>query len=86
MKKKIAELEAEIFRLKIQSDISLQNEKIKAKHAVNEQKIQLKEVRAEISKKNTQIIKMSEVVEELRNNRLISDENAKFLNVGTHSK
>lgn len=81
LKKKIAELEAEVFRMKIQSDISLQNEKIKAKCAVNAQKIQLKEVRKELSKKNSQIIKMSEVVEELKNNCLISDENAKFLNV-----
>lgn len=83
--KKIAELEGTILRLKIESDVALQNEKIKAANALKLQKIQVKETRAELSKKNSQIIKMSEVVEDLRNNKLISDENAKFLNVNSTS-
>lgn len=83
--KKIADLEAEVFRLKIQNDVALQNEKVKAEKAIKLQKVQLEETRAELSKKNTQIIKMSEIVQDLRNERLISDENAKFLNVNRKS-
>lgn len=74
-------LEAQIQRLKIENDIALQNEKIKAENAIKRHKVQLKETKAELSKKNTQITKMSEIVQDLRNERLISDENAKFLNV-----
>lgn len=83
LKATIAELEKEIFRLKIQNDVALQHERIKTKEAVQVQKMELIQVRAELSKKDSEITKMSQVVEILRNNRLISDENAKFLNVNS---
>lgn len=81
LKKKISELEANIARLTIEKDVAVQHERIKAAEAVKAQKIKLNEAKAEISNKNDQITKISQVVQDLRNHHLISEKNAKFLNV-----
>lgn len=59
----------------------MQNAKIKSEIAMTSQKTLLKQAQKELLQKDSQITKMSEIVEELRNNRLISPEDAKFLNV-----
>lgn len=80
---KIAELENEILRLKIENDVALQNEKIKANNIVKSQRVLLKNAKKELLRKEKQINKMSDLVDELQNERLVSPDDAKFLNVSS---
>lgn len=82
LKMKIAALEKEIAHMKLQHDIQLQHERKKAKDAVQSQAIRLKESQKEVSKKDRQLDKMEEIVDQMKAIQLISPDDAKFLNVG----
>lgn len=80
---KVAELEKEILCMKIQHDIEIQNMKIKFEKSHQVQSNHLKETKKELSKQKSQVIRLEDVVKELREQRFISPDDAKFLNVSS---
>lgn len=83
---RVTELEKEIAIMKIQHDIEIQKIKIKSTNLRDSQSNKLKEARKEVSKQKTKLIRLEDVIKELREEHYISSEDAKFLSVSSKTK
>lgn len=80
---RVAELEKEIAVMKIQHDIELQKMKIKSTKLHDSQTNKLKEVKKELCRQKTKVLRLEDVIKDLHEERYISSDDAKFLSVSS---
>lgn len=78
---KIQELEKEIVKLNIQHSIELQKIEINAKKKIQKKNVELKVTKTELSKQKNKLLRLEDVIQDLRENQYISPDDAKFLNL-----
>lgn len=81
LKARIAKLEKEIFDTKIQHDIEIQKIKVKSEESAKKKTDKLKNTMKELSKQKSKVFRLEDVVKDLREQRYISPDDAKFLDV-----
>lgn len=81
LQKRIQELENQICVMQIQHDVQIQHEKVKSKHIVQSQATRCKVLQKELTKKESRMVKMEELIEELKGHHFISPGDEKFLDV-----
>lgn len=78
---KVAELEKVIFSMKVAHDVEVQKIKIQAKNRHRAKTNELKTAKKQLSKQQSQVIRLEDVIKELHEQHYISPEDAKSLNV-----
>lgn len=78
---KIKELEKQIEQLKFQHNVELERQKVNSA----KQKERYQTSKKEVSKRNAELNSLKDVIEKLRQDRFISNDDARFLNVRFHS-
>lgn len=82
---RVAELEKEISNLKLRHDIEIQRMKINSENSRKTQSNRLKDTRKELSKQKSKLLQLEDVIKDLQEQRYISPDDAKFLNVSSKS-
>lgn len=67
--------------MQIQHDVQIQHEKVKSKHIVQSQATRCKVLQKELTKKESRMVKMEELIEELKGHHFISPGDEKFLDL-----
>lgn len=83
---KVAELEKQLFNMKVQHDVEIQKLKMNSENLRHTQSDRLKQTKKQLSKQKSKVLRMEDLIKELHEKKYISPDDAKFLNVRVCSK
>lgn len=78
---KVAELEKQLFNMKVQHDFEIQKLRMNLENSRQVQSNRLKETKKQLSKEKSKVLQLEDVIKELHEKKYISPDDVKFLNV-----